>query len=118
MSDSDSEVLPLGDPNPTRLLETVADKLDAVLVANGFQFSEDKDWAVACEELQDFIFKFYDDLTGGDSDYDPKKPALVDSDEVEVEGDVSSDEDEEDEDEECESSPDHEAPAPKKRSRK
>lgn len=121
-SDSSSSVAPVaaGDPNPTRLLEQICDKLDAILVANGFQFSEERDWASSCAVIEKWIFENYDDLTGGDSDYDPKKPAYVDSDEVEVEGPASSDEDEDDVDEEedaIESSPES-APVGKKRSRK
>lgn len=82
-----------GDPNSTRLLDQLMDKIDKVLFAHGFEFRDDeRDWAEAAGHIEKWVFDYYDDLTGGDSDYDPKKPAYVDSDEVEVEGEVSSDE--------------------------
>jgi len=83
-----------GDPDSTRLLDQLMDKIDKVLFSHGFEFREDeRDWSEAASHIEKWVFDFYDDLTGGDSDYDPKKPAYVDSDEVEVEGEVSSDED-------------------------
>lgn len=99
------------------------DKLDKVLVHHGFEFRDDCDWEDACAHVEKFIFKFYDDLTGGDEDYDPKKHALLSSaDEVVVEGDASTDEDEDEVDELCDEDEEEEeescSPAPKKKQRK
>ena len=90
---SDIEIA--ADPDATRLLERIVDKLDAILVKQGFEFREDKAWEDSCAVIEKWIFTYYDDLAGGDSDYDPKKPLISDSSDVEVEGEVSSDEDEE-----------------------
>jgi len=69
MSDADDEAKT--DPNPQRLLEAVLDKFDGALCKQGFEFREDRDWADFGGKVQALIFEFYDDLTGGDSDYDP-----------------------------------------------
>ena len=85
-----------GDPNPTRLMERVMDKLDGVLFAHGFEFADDNKWSEAVQVMERYIFHFYTDLTGGDEDYDPRKPADPDS-EGEGEVEVESDDDEEEE---------------------
>ena len=122
MSDSSEVELVKGDPNPTRLLEAVMDKLDKVLVHHGFEFRDDRVWEDACAAVEKFIFRYYDDLTGGDEDYDPKKHQLISSsDDIVVEGSCSSDEDEDEVDELCDSEEEGEeaeAKPEKKRSRK
>jgi hypothetical protein len=116
MSDGESVK---GDPNPTRLLQLVMDKLDKVLVHEGFEFRDDRDWEDACGSMEKFIFRFYDDLTGGDEEYDPKKHALLSSSsDVEVEGEVSSDEDEEEIDALCEEEDSEEGSPKAKKQRK
>lgn len=97
MSQSDEEVgVILGDTDSTRLLERIMDKLDLILVRQGFQFREDRDWQVASAAIEKWIFEHYDDLTGGDEDYDPKKPLLSDSSEA-ICDDLCSDDEDEDE---------------------
>ncbi len=97
MSDED-EQLPRGDGNATRLMERVMDKLDSVLFAHGFEFADETKWSEAVQVMERYIFHYYTDLTGGDEDYDPRKPADPDSSndvEVEVDGEEEEDEDEE-----------------------
>lgn len=80
-SESMSEVQePPTDPNSNRLLEKVMDKLDGALFRQGFEFREDRDWFNAVAQIEKWIFKYYDDLTGGDSDYDPNKKSSASSD--------------------------------------
>ena len=106
-----------GDPNSTRLLEQVMDKVDKILFAHGLEFEDEERWAEAAGELEQWIFQFYDDLTGGDEDYDPKKPAYIDSSsEAICVDECSSDEEELDEEEESSSS--EEKSRPKKRAKK
>lgn len=100
---SDEEANIKGDPNASRLMERVMAKLDGVLFAHGLEFKDDGKWEEAVTVMEKYIFHFYDDLTGGDEDYDPRKPAdspLSSEAEVEVEGAASADE--EDEEEEAE----------------
>jgi hypothetical protein len=99
------------------------DKLDKVLFANGFEFREGKDWEACAEEMASLMEKYWDDLTGGDSDYDPKKPNRAGSSssdgEVEVSGEVSSDEeDDDDDDDDDSSSSEEEKPAKAKKQKK
>ncbi len=101
MSDGEEQANVKGDPNPSRLMERVMAKLDGVLFAHGLEFKDDAMWAEAVIVMEKYIFHFYDDLTGGDEDYDPRKPADSDSGlegEAEVEGAASADEEEEAED--------------------
>ncbi len=62
------------DPDGTRMLARCLDKLDGVLKRHGFQFKDDCVWENFAEELQNLLFRHYDDLTGGDSSYDPNAP--------------------------------------------
>jgi hypothetical protein len=102
-----------GDPNPTRLMQRLMDKLDGVLVAHGFEFDdENKDWGDATSVMERFVFHFYTDLTGGDEDYDPNHPPDVDSDEEEVQ--VEGDDEEEEEEAEFDSDDDDDSSASKK----
>ena len=78
------------DPDPQRLIEKVMDRLDLVLVKQGFVFREEMDWTNAGEEVMAWIFKYYDDLTGGDEDYNPGDSALT------GEGDADADDEESD----------------------
>ncbi len=103
---SDEEANVKGDPNASRLMERVMAKLDGVLFAHGLEFKDDAMWAEAVIVMEKYIFHFYDDLTGGDEDYDPRKPAdspIESEAEVEVEGAASADEDEEEEEEDVDS---------------
>lgn len=75
--DQDDENLPKGDPNPTRLLERLLDKIDLVLTQHGMGFREERDWADFGGEVQALCFKYYDDFTGGDSSYDPNADSVV-----------------------------------------
>lgn len=74
MSGEEEDQSTKGDPEPTRMLARCLDKLDGVLVQHGFQFKENSVWENFAEELQELLFKHYDDLTGGDSDFDPNAP--------------------------------------------
>jgi hypothetical protein len=114
MSDEDVK----GDPNPTRLMERVMDKLDGVLFAHGFEFADETKWSEAVQVMERYIFHFYTDLTGGDEDYDPKRPADLDSSnsggEAEVEGDEEEEEECEEIEDEDEDDADEAEPEPKK----
>lgn len=71
---SDNEGVVRGDPNSTRLLLRMLDKLDEILCLHGFEFREDRDWQNFGESLAALVHDNYNDLTGGDSDYDPNAP--------------------------------------------
>ena len=73
-SESGNEVHEKHDPDGTRMLARCLDKLDGVLVQHGFQFKDDCVWENFAEELQNLLYRHYDDLTGGDSSYDPNAP--------------------------------------------
>lgn len=60
-----------GDPDSSRLMARLVDKMDAVLFAHGLSFRAEEQWNDFIVELQALIFRFYDDETGGDVDYDP-----------------------------------------------
>lgn len=60
-----------GDPDSNRLMARLLDKLDLILTSHGLAFRDSEDWNDYILELQALIFKFYDDETGGNSDYDP-----------------------------------------------
>lgn len=60
-----------GDPDSNRLMARLLDKLDLILTSHGLAFREEEQWNDYILELQALIFKFYDDETGGNSDYDP-----------------------------------------------
>lgn len=60
-----------GDPDSSRLMARLVDKTDAVLFAHGLSFRAEEQWNDFIVELQALIFRFYDDETGGDVDYDP-----------------------------------------------
>lgn len=63
-----------GDPDPNRLMARVVDKVDSILFAHGLEFKDEKDWEDFIERLRSLFFEFYEDNTGGDSDYDPDAP--------------------------------------------
>jgi hypothetical protein len=58
------------DPDTNRLMAKIMDDIDARLFKHGLQFRGD-DLEPATEELRALIFKYYEDITGGDSSYDP-----------------------------------------------
>jgi len=63
-----------GDPDSNRLLAKVIGKMDGVLVNHGLEFNDDANFADFTDRLAALIFEFYDDLTGGASDYEPSDP--------------------------------------------
>lgn len=71
--DGDSD-LKKGDPNSTRLMARIVDKIDSTLYAHGLEFKDDCDFDVFIEELAALIYRNYDDDTGGDGSYDPAAP--------------------------------------------
>lgn len=83
------------DPNSTRLLERVANKLDQVLSAHGMSFrGDDEQFQDMCEELRDLVYQYYTDEDGGDDDYEPGDSLLsVESDTAEGSISLSSEED-------------------------
>lgn len=71
--DQKSEELqfPLTDPDPNRLAARMADKLIAVATAQGFIFKEDMLEEEFAVEIAALVYKYFDDETGGDSEYNP-----------------------------------------------
>lgn len=61
------------DPDGSRLLANLFDKTDCYLHKHGLQFIFGKGIENAEEELRKYVFHFYEDITGGDSSYDPAK---------------------------------------------
>lgn len=107
----EEEVLSKGDPDPTRLMARVLDKVDKTLFEHGLQFKEEESYENFAEELAALFYRYYDDLTGGDSDYDPKKPISSDSEDMAGDdepsvsqslGSASEDVEEDDDDEDSE----------------
>ena len=84
---NDEQEIGKTDPDPQRLIEAVMDKLDGVLFKQGFEFREDKDWTEAGSKIMEWIFEYYDDLTGGDTDYQPGDSASNGEEEEEEESD-------------------------------
>lgn len=80
--DTAEDVQDKGDPDSNRLMLAVVDKFDGVLFKNGLEFRDDMNWEDMITELEALIFKYYDDLTGGDEDFDPAKPNPTDSETV------------------------------------
>ena len=72
------------DPDTNRLMAKIMDDIDARLFKHGLQFRGD-DLEPATEELRALIYKYYEDITGGDSSYDPNadKSTEIDSDDEE-----------------------------------
>lgn len=72
------------DPDVNRLMAKIMDDIDARLFKHGLQFRGD-DLYPATEELRALIYKYYEDITGGDSSYDPNadKSTEIDSDQEE-----------------------------------
>ena len=68
-----------GDPDPNRLMALILDKVDKTLFVHGLQFKEGESYENFAEELAELFYRYYDDLTGGDSDYDPNAPASSES---------------------------------------
>lgn len=60
-----------GDPDSTRLLGKVLDRVDGLLFKHGFEFKDDALWEEFAADVEKLFFKYYDDLTGGDQDYNP-----------------------------------------------
>ena len=76
-----------GDPEAARLLARVLDKLDLVLYKHGLEFRDDRDWANFAEEVREIVHTYYDDVTGGDSSYDPNAaPDSTETTETDVDG--------------------------------
>lgn len=63
-----------GDPDSNRLMARILDKLDVILISHGFSFREECCEEALAEAMERLIFRFYEDETGGDSDYDPDAP--------------------------------------------
>lgn len=65
-----------GDPNGTRLLAKLCDRIDLFLVEQGFEFAGETDehWQAYAAKVQQLVFEHYNDVTGGDSSYDPNEP--------------------------------------------
>lgn len=85
-----------GDPNGTRLLAKLCDRIDLFLVEQGFEFAgeTDEQWQVYAGEVLQLVFRHYNDVTGGDSSYDPDDPEESGSEES-VSAELGSEEDEE-----------------------
>jgi len=118
MSEEDSK----HDPDPNRIMAKIMDDIDARLFKHGFQFKEEALLEDAVEELRAMIFKYYDDMTGGDSSYDPEKDKTPES---EYESDSGESEsaslhssDEEDEMSDRETSESEAAPPKSKKAKK
>ena len=62
---------PFTDPDPNRLAARMADKLIAVATAQGFIFKEDMLEEEFAVEIAALVYKYFDDETGGDSEYNP-----------------------------------------------
>lgn len=61
----------MGDPNSARLLAKVLDRIDLILVEHGMLFKEDKDWEEFGGAVVALLYHYYEDETGGASDYEP-----------------------------------------------
>lgn len=103
-----------GDPDSTRLLNRLMDKFDGVLFAHGFQFKDDMAWEEMGEEITAMVYKYYDDMTGGDSSYDPDKPP----DSTGSEAEALEDDEEDEGSMTLGSSTTDESPAPSKKQKK
>ncbi len=80
----------MGDPNTTRLMNKIIDRIDGTLTQNGLEFNPDRSWTAFHESVRALIFNNYVDATGGDSEYDPDAPS-----DDEEEDEESGDENEE-----------------------
>ena len=87
-----------GDPNTNRLMARLLDKMDCVLFSHGLVFRAEEDWNDFIIELSALVFRFYDDETGGDGDYDPNNAPdststteTVSEEEVDLEQETSDD---------------------------
>lgn len=59
------------DPDGTRLLCKVLDKIDLTLTLNGMGFKAEKSWEDFGAQILALLYEHYDDVTGGDSSYAP-----------------------------------------------
>ncbi len=70
-AEQEEEKCALTDPDPNRLAARMADKLIAVATAQGFMFKEDMLEEEFAVEIAALVYKYFDDETGGDSEYNP-----------------------------------------------